>query len=143
MTSKLKNNFGKHLADKLLSASVWLFVLCFGIGFLSVASRAEDVTLSEYAIPSEYSGYIIYETIDKYGNKTRVKQAVRYNIKALENYKSNQPYYNTSYDNDDNYSYRSYKIEIKPEKIASKTELQNLEENKKINSAAYYPLYLD
>lgn len=92
----------------------------------AIAQERNNITMR---IPKEYIGYMIYETTD---GKV-VKDPVRYKIKS-------------SYipaDNDESYEYRNYRIEMQRAKSEQVERDKRESEEKKINSAAYYPLYFD
>ncbi len=84
-------------------------------------------------LPDEYAGYMVYETTNKRGDRILVKSPVKYKIRASEE----------NEDNDENYQYRNYRIELQRSQEEQEAKEQQEDEEKKINSAAYYPLYFD
>lgn len=110
-----------------------LIVIILLVLLQHLPANAAENNFSGTTLPEEYSGYMIYDAIDKKGDTVTVKQPVRYKAHPT-NYPS---------DNDENYQYRNYRIELQRVKTATEEADKNETENKKINSAAYYPLYLD
>lgn len=95
-------------------------------------AMAQERDNSNISAPKELVGYVIYDTIDSNGNTVTAKAPVKYKIKTA-----------SIADNDESYEYRHYRIEMarKKKEKAERAKIEN--EEKRINSAAYYPLYFD
>jgi hypothetical protein len=99
---------------------------------LILPAMAQEQNNLNTTVPKELVGYVIYDTVDRNGNTVTAKAPVKYTLKTISHT-----------DNDESYEYRHYRIEmarVQKEK-AEKDKIEN--EAKRINSAAYYPLYFD
>ena len=105
-----------------------LLALVVALPAMAIEKKAYDSVW-----PGEYTGYIIYEDVNSEGEKIVRKEPVRYALHPQ----------NVISDNDGNYKYRSYRIEVDRTKKEQSAKEKRDNEVKKINSAAYYPLYLD
>lgn len=112
---------------KILAIAILLALI------INLPALAQDANGDPYYAHKEYAGFMVYESTDKKGDKVLVTKPVTYKISPSS----------TTEDNDEHYKYRNYRIEMErsdnEKEIKNKAEL----ETKKINSAAYYPLYFD
>ena len=76
---------------------------------------------------------MVYERMTNTGEVVKVKQPVIYKVYD----------YNSNEDNDRNYEYRNYRIEMERMKKAKEAKKEIDHEEESINSAANYPLYFD
>ncbi len=90
---------------------------------------SEEQNVSESYLPTEFSGYIVYEGVNSQGEKVHMRKPVRYKL-----YNGEVPE-----DNDRGYEYRNYRMEYEKEK----EEQGDASERNNINSAANYPIYFN
>jgi hypothetical protein len=84
---------------------------------------------------NEYTGYMVYDTIDNNGYRVSVKTPVQY--KAVSEYDY------SAQDNDISYQYRDYNVEMQRNEKEQEAKNKIDTEEERINSAAYYPMYFD
>lgn len=100
-------------------------LLVFGL-WLPATAQNSNITPTH----SGYAGFMVYETLNSKGEKVIIKSPIRYNNGNLQ-------------DNDQSYEYRNYRLELERVKKEKALEEKANSEEKRINSAKYYPIYFD
>jgi len=121
ITNKPMNNKIKFFICAILP--IWL---------VSINAFAQEAAEKRVILSGEYKGYALFDAVNNKGEKLFVQKPVKYKIYFPPSPK----------DNDENYRYRSYKIERDSHKQEDTAHNPD-EETKNINSAAYYPIYFD
>jgi len=123
-----ESTFQAHMVNNMKVFIIAIFITLI----LSKPSFAQEVGGNSAVVPSEYSGYALFDAVNTNGEKLFVQSPVKYKLFLIPAPK----------DNDENYTYRNYKMEM--ERHQQEDAINHIdEETKKINSAAYYPLYFD